>query len=208
MKIKIVNCNLGNVKSVSNMIYNIGYESDIITSPNELESSDLTILPGVGSFDEAMTNLELQGWIQPLTDYAIFNKKPLLGICLGMQLLTQESQEGKKNGLGFIKGRTVAFDKVKMKHNEKIPHMGWNTVSVKKEKDLFKKTEEKQRFYFVHSYHVELDHTEDILTTTKNGYEFISSLMHGNIIGVQFHPEKSHRFGFNFLRSIIKKFEK
>ena len=93
-----------------------------------------------------------------------------------------------------------------MKKNEKVPHMGWNTVTVEKEKYLFNPKEDEQRFYFVHSYHVELDHPEDVLTTTSNGYEFTSSFLHKNIIGLQFHPEKSHKFGFNLLKSIIERF--
>lgn len=206
MKIKIIDCNLGNVKSVSNMLYSIGHESEIISEPNELKYSDFTILPGVGSFDQAMSNLERKGWIEPLTNYTMVNKKPLLGICLGMQLLTQESHEGKKQGLGFIKGRTVGFDKNRMQMNEKVPHMGWNTVLVKKEESLFNLNEDEQRFYFVHSYHVELENSEDIFTTTLNGYEFTSSFIHNNIIGLQFHPEKSHKFGYNLLKAIIERF--
>ncbi|MDC0101054.1 imidazole glycerol phosphate synthase subunit HisH [Alphaproteobacteria bacterium] len=206
MKIKILDCNLGNVKSIANMLYSIGYDSEIITAPAELQFSDFTILPGVGSFDQAMSNLELGGWIKPLNTYAVNDKKPLLGICLGMQLLTEASDEGKKQGLGFLKGRTVAFDKSRMLKNEKIPHMGWNTVSIKKEKCLFNPKEHDQRFYFVHSYHVELDNSEDTLTTSFNGYEFTSSLLRENIVGLQFHPEKSHKFGFNLLKSVIERF--
>ena len=206
MKIKILDCNLGNVKSISNMLYSIGFDSEIIKAPDELKCSDFTILPGVGAFDQAMSNLELGGWVEPLNNYAMVNKKPLLGICLGMQLLTEASDEGKKQGLGFIKGRTVAFDKDRMLKNEKVPHMGWNTVSVKKEEHLFNLREYEQRFYFVHSYHVELDRSEDTLTTSSNGYEFTSSFLRENIIGLQFHPEKSHKFGFNLLKSIIERF--
>lgn len=204
--IKIVDCNLGNVKAVSNMLYSIGYDSEIITEPNDIKGASFLILPGVGSFDHAMTNLGNRGWVDNLRIYALDERKPLLGICLGMQILTEKSEEGEKKGLGFIKGKTISFDKSNMSKEEKIPHMGWNTISVKKENILFKDIEGEKRFYFVHSYHVELDNPKDILTTTTYGYEFTSALIHENIIGVQFHPEKSHRFGFALLSSIIGRF--
>ena len=140
-----------------------------------------------------------------LVDYKHIEGIPYLGICLGMQLLTKHSEEGKISGLGFVDAVTLLFDKNKMVEKLKIPHMSWNLVNVAKENILFDPSKE-LKFYFVHSYHVVCNDEQDVLTTTDYGYNFVSSFCRGNIIGVQFHPEKSHHFGYSFFTKFIKDF--
>ena len=204
MIVSVVDCEIGNVGSVCNIVRKVGFEVEVITSPDQLKSTAVLILPGVGAFDNAITNLEDGGWINSLRKYAMVDKKPILGICLGMQLFTRGSQEGVKKGLCFIEADTVRFSVEKMSMMQRIPHMGWNLAAVQKENTLFDPDEQEERFYFVHSYHVECDNEEDVLTTTNYGYEFVSSFQKGNIVGVQFHPEKSHHFGYEFFKRYLE----
>jgi glutamine amidotransferase len=161
-------------------------------------------LPGVGHFDKAMENLEKLGLIETIKKKALKDKTPILGICLGMQLMCKSSEEGTRLGLGLIDANVKRFN---FSHNNlKIPHMGWNIASPKKDSSLFTKHITDTRFYFVHSYYVVCNDTKDTLTTTNHGCEFTSSFEHNNIIGVQFHPEKSHRFGMEVLKNFIEKY--
>lgn len=200
----IIDYGMGNIGSISNMLKKIG-ESSIITSDiTTIKASDRIILPGVGAFDHAIKNLHDLDLFNPLKDLITEKEKPILGICLGMQLLTKGSDEGSMNGFGFIDGYAHKFalsDK-----NLKIPHMGWNTLSPKKESHLFQDPTIEQRFYFVHSYAIQCSIPTDILSTTHYGIDFVSSFEHKNIVGVQFHPEKSHRFGIHFLKNFVEHF--
>ncbi len=197
--IVIVNYGMGNLGSIRNMFNKIGTGSTISSSADQIVTADKLVLPGVGAFDNGMTQLEQLGLLEPLIDKVIGKKTPVLGICLGMQLMTKNSEEGKKPGLGWIDARTVRF-----KHpatvNLKVPHMGWNSVHLRKESSLFTEMFE-HRFYFVHSYHAACANDEDVLATTAYGYDFVSAFQHENIIGVQFHPEKSHKFGMQLLKN-------
>jgi imidazole glycerol-phosphate synthase subunit HisH len=204
-EVGVIDYGIGNIKSISNILDKVGASSIIITKPSEMECCKSLILPGVGSFDAAIECLELGGWVEPLNKFAKIDCKPLLGICLGMQLLTKSSQEGKRRGLGFINAETVSFKKEKMNKRAKVPHMSWNLVNVVKQNKIFTPLIE-SRFYFVHSYHVVCNDKKDVLTTTNYGYEFVSSFCRDNIIGVQFHPEKSHNFGYSFFIKFIKDF--
>ena len=189
----IIDYGMGNLKSISNMIKKIGYEAKISPDYKDIEKAKKLILPGVGAFDKGMENLINLGLVNVIKEYVIERKIPILGICLGMQLMTKRSEEGVLEGLSLIEAETKKF---KLNENYKIPHMGWNTVKIKKKSSIFENMENQEnRFYFVHSFYVECFNKNDILCTTEYGIEFTSMFEHENIIGAQFHPEKSHRFG-------------
>lgn len=197
----IINYGLGNLGSIQNMLKVIGEKAVISFDPEELDKCDRYILPGVGAFDAGMKKLNESG----LTDYIkkkANEKKPILGICLGMQLLGRESEEGILPGLGLI-----PFDNIRFKLDDtdlKVPHMGWDIVDFKQDNPLLKGLTGIQRYYFVHSYHAQCDFNENVLMTCDYGYEFAASVVKDNIIGVQFHPEKSHNFGMSLLRNFVK----
>jgi glutamine amidotransferase len=193
---------MGNVGSVYNMIKKIGFEALITSNINEIEKAKKIILPGVGAFDNGIINLKKLGLIEIL-EYKVFKERvPILGICLGMQLMTKKSEEGELQGLSWIDSETKRF----VSDTYKIPHMGWNYVKIIKNSDLFSSEFSEWRFYFVHSYYVECYNKDDILTTTFYIHDFVSSFQRENIIGVQFHPEKSHKFGMMLLKNFITKF--
>jgi glutamine amidotransferase len=201
--IMIVDYGMGNLGSIVNMLKKIGTQVTVSSDAKVIARADKLILPGVGAFDHGIKNIIDSGLLPLLTDRVIKNKIPILGICLGMQLLTQKSEEGVLPGLGWIDAEAKRFIN---KWNLKIPHMGWNTVKVCKDSPLFNDIYQEPRFYFVHSYHVVCRSEQDILTKTFHGYEFVSSFVKGNIAGVQFHPEKSHKFGMMFLKNFVESF--
>lgn len=201
--ITVLNFCMGNVGSITNMIKKIGHKVLIASTFKDLEEAEKLILPGVGAFDTAVKKLKSTGLWDAVVQKVVEDKVPILGICLGMQLMTEGSEEGELEGFGFVKGYTRRF---RFEGNGlKVPHMGWNTVSIKKKSKLFQGMENQEnRFYFVHSYAVECYDERDILTTTCYGYEFVSSFEKDNIIGCQFHPEKSHKFGMQLLKNFAE----
>ncbi|MCW8896665.1 MAG: imidazole glycerol phosphate synthase subunit HisH [Flavobacteriales bacterium] len=201
--ITIINYNAGNIKSIQNMLKRIGAKSIISSSAEEIAQADKLILPGVGSFDYGMKNLQQSGLIEILNEKVINNKTPILGICLGAQLLGNNSEEGIEKGLGWIDMDIVKFDKSKMTEQLKIPHMSWNEVVVSKKSMLMEGLEDEARFYFVHTYHMQPENENDVLTKSNYGYEFVSAVEKENIFGVQFHPEKSHKFGMRLLQNFV-----
>jgi len=171
----------------------------VITSDIELiKKADKYILPGVGSFDHGITSLRKAVFFEALTKEVLENHKPILGICLGMQLLTNSSEEGKEKGLGWIDASTVKFDLEDKSLS--IPHMGWNKIYPANTNDVFKYLED-NKFYFVHSYHVVCNDENNVLATCDYGNSFTCSIHKNNIYGVQFHPEKSHKFGMQLLKN-------
>jgi len=198
----IINYNLGNPKSIKNMLAYLGIESRISSDHAEIASAERLILPGVGHFQHGMEQLEQLGLIELLKKEVLENKKPILGICLGMQLLTKYSEEGNLAGLGFVDAQTKKFEL--QDSSLKVPHMGWNTVSFQKESKLIQEVSENPRYYFVHSYYVDCAHQEDILCSTNYGVDFVSGFQYNNIFGLQFHPEKSHKFGMELLANFCK----
>ncbi len=199
--ITIINYGMGNLGSIKNMMKKIGVDSIITNRKDDIATADKLILPGVGAFDKAMVNLEKLGLITLLNKKVLEDKVPILGICLGMQLLAKTSEEGIKKGLGWIDGNVLKFN---LDKTLKVPHMGWNRVYPKKESVLFKNMYPEPRFYFVHTYYFKCNNKEDILATTVYGGEFVSAVNKENIFGVQFHPEKSHKFGMKLLENFAK----
>ncbi len=202
--IVIVDYKMGNLGSVSNIIKKIGHKSIISSDIETISKATKLILPGVGSFEKAMNNLKELNLIETLNHKATVEKTPLLGICLGMQLLTNSSEEGNVHGLGWIDAKTVKFELSNFPEL-KVPHMGWNDATFASQHFLSEDYHEDPRFYFVHSYHVICDKEENILTETVFGKQFTSGIVKDNIMGVQFHPEKSHKFGMQLIKNFIEK---
>jgi imidazole glycerol-phosphate synthase subunit HisH len=203
--ITIINYGTGNLLSVKNMLCKVGATDVVISDKEEdIKNSKKLILPGVGHFDYGMRRLEESGLIPLLDKKVMEDKTPILGICLGAHLMTKSSEEGTVNGLGWVKGKTVAFDITKLPNNYKIPHMGWNETIEKKTTRLFDNMPSSTRFYFVHSFHLELENNDDVWLTSNYGYEFCAAYQHENIYACQFHPEKSHRFGMILLNNFFK----
>ncbi|MDH4214074.1 MAG: imidazole glycerol phosphate synthase subunit HisH [Candidatus Thorarchaeota archaeon] len=201
--IAIIDFGMGNLGSIQNMLIRMGYEAKITSDLDTISNSSKLILPGVGAFDKAMSNLKNKGLI-PTLNHLVFEKKvPILGICLGMQLLSNRSEEGVLDGLGWIDSETLLF-KFDVNENLRIPHMGWNTIRIQKDSCLFHDMFDEPRFYFVHSFYVKCNHNDDILAMTDYGFAFVSSMNRDNIYGVQFHPEKSHKFGMKILKNFAE----
>lgn len=199
--VTIIDYGMGNVGSVLNMLKKIGVKAMLSSGPEDLLKADRLILPGVGAFDAGMNNLKDKGYLEVLNHQVLHKKIPILGICLGMQLMTKSSEEGLMAGLGWIDAETIRFKDLPF--GMKIPHMGWSYIRLRKPSVLLSNSTHEQRFYFVHSFYVSCRYSNDVLSTTKYGEEFVSSFCHENILGAQFHPEKSHRFGFEFLQNFI-----
>lgn len=201
--IAIINYGLGNLGSISNMLKAIGEKSIITADKDVIEKADKIILPGVGAFDAGMERLNKQGLASVLKTQVIEKKKPILGICLGMQLLGRGSEEGIMTGLDIIPFDNVRFNLDDT--NLKVPHMGWDIVEFKQENSLVQELSGTQRYYFVHSYHAKCDSKDNVLMTCDYGYEFAAAVVKDNIYGVQFHPEKSHDFGMALLNNFVKR---
>ena len=201
--ITIVDYGMGNLGSIRNMLKKIGEPSIITSAKKDIIEADKLILPGVGAFDRGMKNLDDLDLIAVLNDKVLDKQTPLLGICLGMQLLAEKSEEGVRNGLGWIDAEIVKFEFSNNENSLKIPHMGWNTIKFRNRKTLFDKMPDDSRFYFVHSYHIKCAQPDNILTETIYGYSFVSSVQRNNIFGVQFHPEKSHKYGMRILSNFV-----
>jgi len=201
--ITILDYGMGNVGSIVNMLKKLRAVAVVSSTEADVRRATNLILPGVGAFDKGMTSLRERGLIEILNEKVLRQRTPVLGICLGMQLFCRSSEEGVLLGLGWLKANAVRFNFGRNHADLKIPHMGWNTVSIAKTTRLFRNVPEPARFYFVHSYHVVCEDPRDILTTTVYGAPFASSVERDNIIGVQFHPEKSHRFGLQVMSNFL-----
>lgn len=200
--ITIIDYKTGNLGSIQNILRKIGEDSLITSDKSVIADSKKLILPGVGSFDTGMRNLLDFDLIDTL-NYKVLNEKvPVLGICLGMQLLSKKSEEGNLPGLGWINAEIKRFN-LSNTLEYKIPHMGWNYLSVKKKSPLLDDMYTDPRFYFVHTYYFSANEIGDILTTTNYESEFTSAVEKGNILGVQFHPEKSHKYGMRLLKNFV-----
>lgn len=200
--IAIVDYGMGNLGSVKRKLDLIGVKSIITDSPIEISKAEKIILPGVGHFAKAVSQLKDRGLWEALTYEAINCKKPVLGICLGMQLMAKNSEEGDADGLGWFDANVIRF-RIKDKLRYKVPHTGWNNIILKKESALFRNLELKSGFYFVHAYHLNCNNKKDVLSETFYEYDFVSSIQRDNLYGVQFHPEKSHDEGEHLLHNFV-----
>ena len=196
--ITIVDYGMGNLGSILNMFKRIGVKAVITTEPEAIRSAEKILLPGVGAFDVAMTHINGSGLREILEQKAKVERIPILGICLGMQLFTRGSEEGELPGLGWIPGETKRFPG---QGDLKVPHMGWNMVIPSTPSCLTHNLPDESRFYFVHSYCVTVDNPKHSILKTRYGVEFESGIAWENIFGVQFHPEKSHKFGMQLLKN-------
>jgi imidazole glycerol-phosphate synthase subunit HisH len=202
--IVIVDYGAGNLASISNMLRRLGVDVAISSDSRVIEIAEKIILPGVGAFDHAMRKLREGALLPVLEQRVVHERVPLLGLCLGAQLLTRSSEEGAERGLGWVDAVTVRFDPSRAIERIAIPHMGWSDVKSIKGHALLATEELEPRFYFAHSYHIQSSDPELTIGTATHGYEFPAAIAAGNIMGVQFHPEKSHVFGLRLLRNFCE----
>jgi imidazole glycerol-phosphate synthase subunit HisH len=195
--VSIVSYGLGNLGSVANMLKRVGAESRLVSTPEQILDSDRLLLPGIGAFDTGMRLLDEQDLTPAIKEFAA-SGRPVFGICLGMQLLLDSSEEGEAGGLGLIPGRSLRFQEAP---DVRVPHMGWNYVEARTPDPLVADLPEESRFYFVHTYRVVPDDDADVLAVTQYGVSFASMIRSGNVMGAQFHPEKSHAFGKQILKN-------
>jgi glutamine amidotransferase len=200
----IVDYGVGNLTSIKNMLKKAGSESVISADAVKISDATKLILPGVGAFDTGITNLKSAPYFEVLKRKILDEKTPVLCICLGFQLLTNSSEEGNLPGLGWIKGKVTRFKPANMQNGSlKIPHMGWSDITFKKQTPLVTDMPVDSRCYFVHSYHVQCENPADELISSEYGYTFTAGIQRENIMGVQFHPEKSHKYGLKLFENFI-----
>jgi glutamine amidotransferase len=199
--IAIVDYGMGNLGSIHNMLRRLGVPAEITGEPEAIERADKILLPGVGAFDSAMQRINTGGLRDVLDRKALEERVPVMGICLGMQLLTRASEEGRLPGLGWIAATTHRFPPLP---GLKVPHMGWNAVTRVRDNPLIAGLAAESRYYFVHSYYVQTDDARDAVLRTDYGLTFDAVIAHDNLYGAQFHPEKSHRYGMGFLSNFAR----
>lgn len=202
-KLVIVDYGMGNLNSVKRTMDRMKVDSVISSDPKDIISSQKIILPGVGHFGKAMSNLKELNLLDTLHEAVLVKKKPVLGICLGMQLMAKKSEEGNSEGLGWFDAEIIKFN-VSDKIKYKIPQMGWNQIFIKKTSPLMNNISELSEFYFVHSYHLKTNNQSDVLNETHFDYVYPSAVEKDNIFGVQYHPEKSHDAGAQLLKNFIE----
>ncbi len=202
METAIIDYGMGNLLSVQRAFEKCGSDAVIIDNPLELREAERIVLPGVGAFPDAMDNLRKNGWVEELNRAVLEKETPLLGICLGMQLLADKGYEVREcDGLGYIPGEIVRFTQTQEK--ERIPHVGWNEILKREDSPLFDGIADGTNYYFVHSYHFQVANEENIATVTPYCGEFVSSVVKENIVGTQFHPEKSQKAGFKLIKNFL-----
>ena len=202
--ITIIDYEMGNLRSVEKAFEKLGFDARVSNNPDDLLTTEKIVLPGVGAFKDCITNLRDGGFVEPLLQH-IEAGKPLLGICVGMQMLFDESEEfGRHKGLGLIPGKVTRFPAEMKERGErlKVPHMGWNTIQIQRPAPLFKDTAEGSYVYFVHSYYCTADNPDDIAASCRYGdVEFCAAVWRDNLMATQFHPEKSQDVGLNIFRN-------
>jgi glutamine amidotransferase len=199
--ISVVNCGIGNIRSVLKAFKRLKVRVQTVSTPSDLSKAKKILLPGVGHFSRAMNRLGKTGFASAIKENVLVKKTPILGICLGMQLMTRYSAEGEVEGLQLVNAETI---KLSSDNGIKIPHMGWNVIKPEKKSYLYDEIDPQSQFYFVHSYYVKCNNPEDKLFTTVYGIDFDSGFQRKHILGVQFHPEKSHEAGLQLLNNFAK----
>ena len=199
--ITIIDYGLGNIQSFANVYKRLNMPCSIATNPKELEPAQKLILPGVGAFDHAMTLLQDSGMRETLDELVLDKKIPIIGICVGMQILANSSEEGALNGLKWIDGEVKKFDVPHLPFKTGLPHMGWNNVNPTENEPIFEGLDSSSRFYFLHSYYFSCNNASNVIATADYGVEFCCTVKRDNIYGVQFHPEKSHSNGITVLKN-------
>jgi glutamine amidotransferase len=198
--IGIIDYGVGNIKAFANIYKNFDMQYKIVKSKDDFVDVTKLILPGVGSFDHAMRSLQNSGMKEKLDELVLEKKFPVIGVCVGMQMLAKSSDEGELKGLGWIEAEVKKFDKSKI-INVPLPHMGWNSLNIKKNKQIVSALDTDPRFYFLHSYYFECNNKDDVIATATYGEEFECIVNHNNIYGIQCHPEKSHHSGMQLLKN-------
>lgn len=199
--IVVVDYGVGNIASVLNMLKRVGAKAKASNSREDIEQADKLILPGVGAFDAGMQTLRKSGLIEVLNEQVLGKQKPVMGVCLGSQMLGNGSEEGSEPGLGWIDMDIVRFEK---REGRKVPHMGWNEVTPQLQHPILTGLNQLSRFYFVHSYYMLPRHAENILLTANYDQQFTAAVVRDNILGFQFHPEKSHKFGMQLFKNFVE----
>jgi imidazole glycerol-phosphate synthase subunit HisH len=202
--ITIIDYGLGNIRAFVNVYTRLNIKTKIAHTAEDIKDSKLIILPGVGAFDYAMSQLNASGMRDELEKQVLINKVPVVGICVGMQILAKSSDEGKLSGLGWLDGEVKKFDISTIPYKTHLPHMGWNSIHPVGENNLLTGCNDQSRFYFLHSYYFVSNHKNDIISTTDYGITFTSAVNNQNIYGIQFHPEKSHANGIQLLNNLAK----
>lgn len=199
--ITIVDYGPGNISAICNIYDRLNIKYTIAHSPDQVLGAKKIFLPGVGDFDETISKLDNMGFREVLDTEVLQNRVPIIGICVGMQILAESSEEGVLKGLGYIKGSVRKIDESLLKQKPKLPHLGWNSIEIKRNHPLLKNINQEFGFYFLHTYYFDCTEKQDILTTTNYGKVFASAVNSDNIYGIQFHPEKSHQNGVNLLHN-------
>jgi len=201
-KVHILDYQMGNLHSVFNRLKRLGINATVSSNLDDIKAADKLVFPGVGHFGKAMTALESLNLLDTLNEIVLVKKKPILGICLGMQLMAKKSEEGNVAGLGWFDAEVVRFT-IDNKQQFKVPQVGWNQIEINKQSLLMEGINNLEEFYFVHAYHMKTEIKEDILNTTDYAYPFVSAIEKNNIFGVQYHPEKSHQAGIQLFKNFI-----
>lgn len=202
-KVTLINYGLGNIQAFANIFKRLNIQVQVAATASDLECAERLVLPGVGSFDWAMTRLDQSGLREALDGMVLQKHVPVLGVCVGMQIMAHRSEEGNLPGLGWIDADVVRFNQKNVEQTFSLPHMGWNDVQPQSENCLFKGIKS-PRFYFLHSYCIVPRQTADVLAVSQYSSEFVAAVRCGHIFGTQFHPEKSHQWGIDLLRNFCE----
>ncbi|TLU86000.1 MAG: imidazole glycerol phosphate synthase subunit HisH [Chlorobium sp.] len=202
--ITIIDYGLGNIRAFVNVYERLNIKINIAHNRSDIINATKLILPGVGSFDYAMSQLNNSGMREVLEEQVISHNVPVIGICVGMQMMAKSSDEGKMSGLGWLDAEVKLFDTSQIPYKTRLPHMGWNTINITRQNILLDQLNDVSRFYFLHSYYFSCNKQEDIIAKTEYGAEYASAINKGNIYGIQFHPEKSHKNGIQLLHNFAK----
>ncbi|SFD73539.1 imidazole glycerol phosphate synthase subunit HisH [Flavobacterium phragmitis] len=202
--ITLIDYGVGNINAFLNVYKRVNVPIKVAKTVNDLKDTKKIILPGVGHFDHAIAELIKSGMREKLDELVLQQKVPVIGICVGMQMMANSSEEGKRQGLGWIDASVKKFDEMKIKQVTRLPHMGWNDVNPVMINPLFEGLQKDALFYFLHSYYFECNNNSDILAVSDYGGEFTCAANHDNVYGIQFHPEKSHHYGEILLHNFAK----